>query len=63
MTVYIEEDECIGCGTCEEIYPEVFKLNMEIEKAEVIMPDDGPEDLIEKAMDNCPSSCICEENS
>jgi len=32
MTVYIEEDECIGCGTCEEIYPEVFKLNMEIEK-------------------------------
>jgi len=63
MTVYIEEDECIGCGTCEEICPEVFKLNMEIEKAEVIMPDDGPKDLIEEAMDNCPSSCICEENS
>ena len=61
MTVYIEEDECIGCGTCEEIYPEVFKLNMEIEKAEVIMPDDGPDDLIEEAMDNCPSSCIYEE--
>ena len=58
MTVYIEEDDCIGCGTCEETCPEVFKLNMDTEKAEVIMPDYGPEDLVEEAMDNCPSSCI-----
>ena len=64
MTVYIEEEECIGCGSCEEICPEVFRLNTETEKAEVIMPDDAPEDLvelIEEAMDNCPSSCIYEE--
>ncbi|MBW2472733.1 MAG: 4Fe-4S binding protein, partial [Deltaproteobacteria bacterium] len=25
MSVYIDEDECIGCGTCEELCPEVFK--------------------------------------
>jgi ferredoxin len=61
MTVYIDEDECIGCGTCEEICPEVFKLNTDTEKAEVIMPDAGPEDLIEEAIDSCPSSCIYEE--
>ena len=61
MTVYIEEDECIGCSTCEDTCPEVFKLNTDKEKAEVIMPDDGPDDLIEEAMDNCPSSCIYEE--
>jgi ferredoxin len=61
MTVYIEENECIGCGTCEETCPEVFKLNTDTEKAEVIMPDDGPDDLIEEAIDNCPVSCIYEE--
>jgi ferredoxin len=61
MTVYIEENECIGCGTYEETCPEVFKLNTDTEKAEVIMPDDGPDDLIEEAIDNCPVSCIYEE--
>lgn len=61
MIVYIDEDECIGCGSCEEICPEVFKLNPDTEKAEVIMPEGGPEDLIEEAMDSCPSSCIYEK--
>lgn len=61
MTVYIEEDECIGCGTCEEVCPEVFRLNVDTEKAEVIMPEGGPEELIEEAIDSCPASCIREE--
>jgi len=58
MTVFIDEEECIGCGTCEEICPEVFRLNMEAEKAEVILSEGGPEDLIEEAIESCPSSCI-----
>jgi len=61
MTVYIDEDECIGFGTCEEICPEVFKLDLDTEKAAVIMPEGGPEELIEEAIDNCPASCIYEE--
>ena len=56
--VYIDEEECIGCGSCEEICPEVFKLNEDIEKAVVIMPEGGPEDLIEEAMETCPVECI-----
>jgi ferredoxin len=58
MAVYIDEDECIGCGTCEELCPEVFRLNTDTEKAEVIKPEGGPEDLIEEAIDSCPASCI-----
>lgn len=58
MTVQIDEDECIGCGTCEEICPEVFKLNTDTEKAEVIMEEGGEQDLIEEAIDSCPVSCI-----
>jgi ferredoxin len=56
--VYIDEEECIGCGSCEEICPEVFKLNEETEKAEVIMREGGPEDLIEEAIETCPVECI-----
>jgi len=56
--VYIDEEECIGCGTCEEICEEVFKLNEETEKAEVINPEGGPEDLIQEAIESCPVECI-----
>jgi len=57
-TVYIDEDECIGCGTCEELCPEVFKLNEVTDKADVIKPQGGPEDCIEEAISSCPVSCI-----
>ncbi|HEA65622.1 MAG TPA: ferredoxin [Desulfobacterales bacterium] len=56
--IYIDEDECIGCGSCEEICPEVFKLNEETDKAEVIKPEGGPEELIEEAIETCPVDCI-----
>lgn len=56
--IYIHEEECIGCGSCEEICPEVFKLNEDTDKAEVIKPEGGPEDLIEEAMTTCPVECI-----
>jgi ferredoxin len=56
--VYIDEDECIGCGTCEEICPEVFKLNEKTEKAEVIDPAGSSEDKIEEAIEACPVECI-----
>ncbi|MFC1869551.1 ferredoxin [Thermodesulfobacteriota bacterium] len=56
--VYIDEDECIGCGSCQDICPQVFKLDKETEKSKVIKPAGGPEDLIEEAMGECPMSCI-----
>ena len=56
--VYIDEDECISCGSCEEVCPEVFKLNDDTDKAEVIKAEGGPEDLIEEAIGICPVECI-----
>ncbi len=56
--VYIDEEECIGCGSCEEVCPEVFKLNDETDKAEIIKAEGGPEDLIEEAIGICPVECI-----
>jgi ferredoxin len=57
-TVYIDEEECIGCASCVEICPEVFQMQEGQEKAEVIKPEGGPGDLIQEAMDTCPVSCI-----
>ena len=56
--VYIDEEECISCGTCVEICEEVFMLNEETDKAEVIKPEGGPEELIQEAIDSCPVECI-----
>lgn len=55
---YIETEECQACGTCEEICPEVFKVNEELGYAQVINPAGAPEDLIEEAMETCPTGCI-----
>ena len=41
--VHIDEDACIGCGSCEEICPEVFKLDSDSGKAKVIKPEGGSE--------------------
>ena len=62
MAVHIDEDDCIGCGTCEELCPEVFKLDAGTEKAEVIMPEGGPQDLIKEAIESCPASCIYQDD-
>lgn len=56
--ILIDEEECIGCGTCEEICPEVFKLNEKTDKVEVINQEGAPEDKIEEAIEACPVECI-----
>jgi len=56
--IFIDEEECIGCGTCEEICPEVFKLNEKTDKAEVINQEGASEDKINEAIEGCPVECI-----
>jgi ferredoxin len=56
--VVIDSDECIGCESCVELCAEVFAFNEAEEKAEVILPEGGPEDCIEEAMETCPTECI-----
>jgi ferredoxin len=56
--VVIDEDACVFCGTCAEICPEVFRLNEEKQKSEVIKPEGGPTDLVQEAIDSCPAAAI-----
>ena len=54
---YVDQDECTGCGFCEETCSEVFQLN-EDGISEVYDPEGASEDKIQVAIDNCPSGCI-----
>jgi ferredoxin len=56
--VVIDEDECTGCETCVELCSEVFAFNENEQKAEVVLPEGGPEDCIEEAIATCPVECI-----
>jgi ferredoxin len=60
--VVIDADECVACGTCVEVCPEVFKMDDGADYAEVIMETGGPEDLIQESIDSCPVQCITLED-
>lgn len=58
--VRIDREECIGCGTCVELCPEVFAMG-EDDKAEVIKEEGGDQACIDEAIASCPTSCISQE--
>jgi len=60
--VVIDADECVACGTCAEVCPEVFKMEEGDEVAKVIKPNGGPEDKVQEAIDSCPVQCISWED-
>lgn len=51
----VNQDICIGCGTCESICPEMFRLNAD-GKSEVIK-EAGDCD-IQFVIDSCPVGAI-----
>ena len=51
----VNEELCIGCGTCESLCPKVFRI--ENGKSKVIAEDCGDCDC-QEAADSCPTSAI-----
>ncbi len=56
MLISINEDDCIGCGVCGQICPEIFVLDEDAGKAKVIRPEGG--ENAHEAVDSCPVGCI-----
>jgi ferredoxin len=54
---YIDEDECIACGTCAETCAECFSYEDGMEVAKVVSFDCSEEE-VQAAMDLCPALCI-----
>jgi ferredoxin len=56
--VVIDQEECTGCESCVEICPDVFGFDEDKGVAYVILPEGGPEDEVQEAVDSCPVECI-----
>ena len=57
VKVRVDEATCIGCGVCESLCPEVFKINEETMKAEVLQPETDLQCALD-ARDSCPTGSI-----
>lgn len=55
MSIKVNYDLCIGCGTCEVLCPAVFKLNAE-GKADAISQEEIP--CAKNAAESCPVQAI-----
>ena len=53
----IELSDCIECGVCEEVCPEVFEMT-DAGYVRVISLDAYPEDCVDEAIKHCPAACI-----
>lgn len=59
MKPIVDTDLCIGCGNCEDLCPEVFRLDDD-GLSRVIMESPGPElyGCVRDAEGQCPVSAI-----
>ena len=64
MKVVVNRDNCIGCGACEAICPEVFQLDDE-GLSTVICDnfEEVDENTIIEAVEGCPTSAIEKEEN
>jgi len=54
------DDNCIACGLCEDVCPEVFKMAESGDTAEVIVEEvpEADQDTCREAADGCPVEAI-----
>lgn len=59
MKVKVNQEACIGCGACEAISDEIFKIN-DAGLSEVISPEVSEDkvELAKEAIESCPTAAI-----
>ncbi len=57
MTLKIDSEKCIGCGTCVALASNTFKMNDD-GKAEIINETGDEAETVKMAADSCPTQAI-----
>ncbi|MFA6106419.1 MAG: ferredoxin [Patescibacteria group bacterium] len=55
MTIKVDRDNCIRCGACERLCPEVFRLD---EEGLAVVTKEEPTGGLDEAIDACPTGAI-----
>jgi ferredoxin len=58
MRAKVNEEFCNGCGPCEDICPEVFRIEEGVSKVQVDTVPHDVEDACREAMEQCPTEAI-----
>jgi ferredoxin len=60
VRVEVDQDLCIGCGTCVDLCPEIFEWSEQEEKARAAGDEvpDGLKDACQEATESCPTDAI-----
>ena len=57
MKISLNLDECIGCGVCNKVCPDVFGVEETLGVSKILRPEtDDP--CAEEAQESCPVGCI-----
>jgi ferredoxin len=56
--VVVDQEACLGCGTCAALCPQIFELDEVLGKSRVLVPEGGDPACIEDAINSCPASAI-----
>jgi ferredoxin len=51
-------DECVSCGLCVDICPDVFEMGTEFAQVKMTSIPEKFEDAVRQAADECPVSAI-----
>ena len=58
MKVRVNDDDCVGDGSCAELCPDIFKMEGDLA---IVRKEDVPqelEDLVREAAESCPVDAI-----
>lgn len=58
MKATVDAEKCVGCGVCEEICPEVFKMEEDKAVVHASPVPEGAEDKCKQAGETCAPNAI-----
>lgn len=56
--IRVDQDVCIGCGSCVAIAPKHFKINDDGKSEVIVEFREADEDIIKEAITSCPVQAI-----